>query len=187
MSSKGLSKEFVVDVAVNLFREQGYQNVAMSDIAEVCNVRKASLYHHIESKDALLILSLKKEFNYFLSNIFNHILEDSNKSHKTKVENFIRDITSFLTKNRHGSLLSNVAREDISHIPEAKQIIKQHLNNWKRVIHSIIYPNKPSNAQTEMLAEDIWCTIQGTILLRSITNNTASLKRALAKLAEHAA
>ncbi len=40
--------------AADIFRDKGYHATSMSDIAGAMGIRKASLYHHIISKDALL-------------------------------------------------------------------------------------------------------------------------------------
>lgn len=40
--------------AQTLFAEKGYSATSMADIAEACEVQKATLYHYFESKEALL-------------------------------------------------------------------------------------------------------------------------------------
>ena len=37
-----------------LFAEKGYSSTSMADIAEACEVQKATLYHYFDSKEALL-------------------------------------------------------------------------------------------------------------------------------------
>jgi AcrR family transcriptional regulator len=43
----------ILDQATQLFLERGYAGTSMSAIAEQCGLRKASLYHHFPSKEAL--------------------------------------------------------------------------------------------------------------------------------------
>ncbi len=43
----------ILDVALTLFRTQGYQPVRMSDIAKACGITKPVLYSHFPSKDSL--------------------------------------------------------------------------------------------------------------------------------------
>ena len=41
-------------VAARVFYEKGYDGASMQDIAKAVHLTKASLYHHVESKDRLL-------------------------------------------------------------------------------------------------------------------------------------
>jgi AcrR family transcriptional regulator len=44
----------LLEIATRLFKEKGYHNTSMQDLAEALGVQKASLYYYIESKDELL-------------------------------------------------------------------------------------------------------------------------------------
>lgn len=50
---KKLRKEEIVAEATKLFAERGYEGTSMGDLAERVGLRKASLFHHFESKDVL--------------------------------------------------------------------------------------------------------------------------------------
>jgi AcrR family transcriptional regulator len=55
-SAPGLArprKEEIVDVATPLFAERGYEGTSMNDVAERVGMRKASLFYHFATKDAL--------------------------------------------------------------------------------------------------------------------------------------
>ncbi len=58
-------KTQIVITAAQLFREKGYNAVSMRDLADKMNIRAASLYNHISSKQeilSLIILDIAKEF-----------------------------------------------------------------------------------------------------------------------------
>ena len=44
----------LLEVATRLFREKGFHNTSMQDLADALGVQKASLYYYIESKEELL-------------------------------------------------------------------------------------------------------------------------------------
>ena len=48
-----VNKEDVLREAVQLFAERGYDGFSMGDLAERTNLRKASLFHHFPTKEAL--------------------------------------------------------------------------------------------------------------------------------------
>jgi AcrR family transcriptional regulator len=48
-----LRKEEIIAEATRLFAERGYEGTSMGDLAERVGLRKASLFHHFESKDVL--------------------------------------------------------------------------------------------------------------------------------------
>ncbi|QRP46339.1 TetR/AcrR family transcriptional regulator [Amycolatopsis sp. FDAARGOS 1241] len=49
-----VSEEAVLDTALTLFAERGYHGTALSQIAEVLQIRTPSLYNHMRSKEDLL-------------------------------------------------------------------------------------------------------------------------------------
>ena len=49
------TKKQICDAAMELFKENGYENVSIQDICNVCGVTRGSFYHHYKSKDDLLI------------------------------------------------------------------------------------------------------------------------------------
>jgi TetR/AcrR family transcriptional regulator len=46
-------RDQILDEATRLFAEKGYDGTSMSDLAEGVGLRKASLFHHFESKEQL--------------------------------------------------------------------------------------------------------------------------------------
>ena len=48
------TRQRILDAAYRLFRRKGFARVSMDDIAAETGVTKRTLYHHFESKDALL-------------------------------------------------------------------------------------------------------------------------------------
>lgn len=58
-------KEEIIKTAAKLFKEKGYSAVTMRDLAKAVNIKAASLYNHIDSKQDILktiIISLAEEF-----------------------------------------------------------------------------------------------------------------------------
>jgi AcrR family transcriptional regulator len=54
-ATKADTRERILDVALDLFTEQGFDGTSLREIAERLNVTKAALYYHFESKDDILM------------------------------------------------------------------------------------------------------------------------------------
>ena len=50
----------ILDAAVHLFSEHGYDGVSMRRIAQAAGVSKANIYHHFDSKQALYFAIMRR-------------------------------------------------------------------------------------------------------------------------------
>ena len=67
-------KTEIINVAAKLFKEKGYSAVTMRDIAQAMDIKAASLYNHIKSKQEILILiviDIAEEFTNVMNEIVN--------------------------------------------------------------------------------------------------------------------
>ncbi len=54
-----VNQDDILSAAIRLFNQSGYHATSMSDIARAVNIKKPSLYHHFESKEAILLAILE--------------------------------------------------------------------------------------------------------------------------------
>jgi AcrR family transcriptional regulator len=50
-----MTREDILEAAAQVFRQKGFHGASMSDIAEAVHLQKASLYHHVSSKQEILL------------------------------------------------------------------------------------------------------------------------------------
>lgn len=65
-------KSEIINVAARLFKEKGYSAVTMRDIAQAMDIKAASLYNHIKSKQEILVLiiiEIAEEFTSVIDEI----------------------------------------------------------------------------------------------------------------------
>ena len=55
-----MSKEAILESAASVFRQKGFHGASMVDIAEALGVQKPSLYHHVKSKQEILLALLDR-------------------------------------------------------------------------------------------------------------------------------
>ena len=87
-------KTEIINVAAKLFKEKGYSAITMRDIAQAMDIKAASLYNHIKSKQeilALIIIEIAEEFSNTIAQIV--ISEDTNIQKLEKVIQLHIDIT----------------------------------------------------------------------------------------------
>lgn len=59
----GHDPESVLQAAVQVFTERGYDGTSMADLARALGVTKSAIYHHVSGKEALLAQSLDRALN----------------------------------------------------------------------------------------------------------------------------
>jgi len=67
-----LTKDKIIDAAIDLFSENGYAQTSIRDIGQKAGIKSSSLYYHFESKEAIL--------NYIL-NEYIQVVSDSKHRH----------------------------------------------------------------------------------------------------------
>lgn len=56
----GYDREALLQVAVDVFNQRGYDGTSMEDLAQTLGITKSAIYHHVRSKDDLLRLALDR-------------------------------------------------------------------------------------------------------------------------------
>ena len=55
-----MTREDILEAAAQVFRQKGFHGASMKDIADAVNLQKASLYHHVSSKQEILLSILDR-------------------------------------------------------------------------------------------------------------------------------
>lgn len=72
----------IVSTAAKLFRKKGYNAVSMRDLAQALDIKAASLYNHISSKQeilAIIILEVAENFTEHINSIFSQHINSIEK------------------------------------------------------------------------------------------------------------
>jgi AcrR family transcriptional regulator len=64
-----MTREDILDAAAQVIRQKGYHGASMSDIASAVNLQKASLYHHVSSKQEILLALLERALGMLTEHI----------------------------------------------------------------------------------------------------------------------
>lgn len=64
-----MTRDDVLDAAAQVFRQKGFHGASMSAIADAVNLQKASLYHHVSSKQEILLALLDRALGMLTDHI----------------------------------------------------------------------------------------------------------------------
>jgi TetR/AcrR family transcriptional regulator, cholesterol catabolism regulator len=64
-----MTRDDILDAAAQVFRQKGFHGASMADIAESVQLQKASLYHHVSSKQEILLALLDRALEMLFEQI----------------------------------------------------------------------------------------------------------------------
>ena len=64
-----MTRDDILDAAAQVFRQKGFHGASMADIAGAVNLQKASLYHHVSSKQEILLALLDRALEMLFEQI----------------------------------------------------------------------------------------------------------------------
>jgi len=64
-----MTRDDILDAAAQVFRKKGFHGASMSAIADAVNLQKASLYHHVASKQEILLELLERALSLLTQQI----------------------------------------------------------------------------------------------------------------------
>ena len=92
-----MTREDILEAAAQVFRQKGFHGASMSDIAAAVSLRKASLYHHVSSKQEILLELLERALELLLERI--SLITTQNISADEKLQRMIREYLQILVEN----------------------------------------------------------------------------------------
>lgn len=153
-------KSEIILVSARLFKEKGYSAVTMRDIAQAMNIKAASLYNHIKSKQEILVLiiiELAEEF----TNGMNEIV-DSNSLVVVKIEQVIQLHIDITLRNADALACLN---NDWMHLTddELQYFVKmreEYEENFHKIINKGISTGELKNINQEVVVFSILSTLR---------------------------
>lgn len=98
IAEKGISrKEQIYQTAIQLFKKRGYAASSMRDLAKELDIKAASLYSHIQSKEEILQNICFQVAEDFFKGLVN--IEKNNFTGKTRIQAAIKSHLDVIEKN----------------------------------------------------------------------------------------
>lgn len=92
-----MTRENILQAAAQVFRQKGFHGASMEDIAKAVNLQKPSLYHHVSSKQEILLALLDRALELLLERI--STISNQNIRADEKLGQMIRAYLQILAEN----------------------------------------------------------------------------------------
>lgn len=92
-----MTRDDILDAAAQVFRQRGFHGASMSAIADAVNLQKASLYHHVTSKQEILLALLDRALGMLTEHI--SVIASQSVPADQKLRQMIRAYLSALAEN----------------------------------------------------------------------------------------
>lgn len=150
----------IITIAAQLFKEKGYSAVTMRDIAQAMNIKAASLYNHIKSKQEILVLIIIEIAEEF-TNVMNEIV-NSNDLVLTKIECVIQLHIDITLRNADALACLN---NDWMHLTddELQYFVKMRTEyeaNFRKIISEGVLAGELKNCNQEVVVFSILSTLR---------------------------
>ena len=166
-----------------LFRLKGYHSTSMDEVAEVCKMRKPSLYHHFSSKEALGLAVLARIQERFEQDVFRHAYDEA-LSPKKRMARLSRATEKYFFTGEGGCLVGNFALETIDQDPVFRKFIRYYFDSWASAIAQTLIAVMPRK-EARRLATFYVAEIQGAIMMMRVYQDRGRLRGVLARMNAH--
>lgn len=144
-------KTEIITIAAQLFKEKGYSAVTMRDMAQAMNIKAASLYNHIKSKQEILVLiiiEIAEEFTSTMVQIVN-----SDETTIQKLEKVIQLHIDITLRNPDALACLN---NDWMHLADAElayfiKMREEYETNFRTIIKQGIANKEIKNLNIEVI------------------------------------
>lgn len=153
-------KTEIINCAAKLFKVKGYSAVTMRDIAQELDIKAASLYNHIKSKQEILVLiviEIAEEFTNKMNEIVN-----SNSTTIQKLEKVIQLHIDITIRNPEAIACLN---NDWMHLTDKKltyfiKMREDYEENFRSIIKSGIASKEIKNINSEVIIFSMLSTLR---------------------------
>jgi AcrR family transcriptional regulator len=149
-----MSRETILESAAQVFRQKGFHGASMSDIADVVQLQKASLYHHFSSKQDILLELLNKALELVTIEMSQVMAQNLPTEEKLRLA-----MRSYLkTLSEQGDLVSVMLLEHRSLDPEYRSRHIPHRDRFENMWRDLIQQGVENGV---FACEDVPLTVRG--------------------------
>ncbi|WP_304236802.1 TetR/AcrR family transcriptional regulator [Jiulongibacter sediminis] len=168
------NKEEIIDTALNVFRENGYYNTSMSDLAKACGLQKGSFYHYFDSKEKMMSAVLDKVLSTLKAEVF-LIADDMSISGRDRLQKLMLSIGEIMLQKSGGCIAANTSLETNGQSVIFRDTLKAIFDGWQNALQKIFSSQYPEGT-SKRLAEQTVMEFEGAVMLSQLHGHDQYLK-----------
>ncbi|TAF95662.1 MAG: TetR/AcrR family transcriptional regulator [Cytophagia bacterium] len=182
MPVQKVTREEVIQKSLPVFRQRGYYNTSMTDLAEACGLQKGSFYHYFDSKESLMKEVLGAVSSYFENKIF-AIAYDESLLPVERLQKVLDKQIRAVTNTKGGCLMGNTAIETALLTDEFKPIMEAFFDGYVKAL-AAIYSTQFSAQAANQLAQQAAMEFEGALILVKMSGKEQLLHDAAHRIVE---
>ncbi len=174
------TKEKIVQKALELFHEKGYNHTSMNDIVDLTGVKKGNLYFHYNSKEELAVEVLKEALRDYDSFISSRM---SGATPLARLISMIDAIAAYHVEkgNGRGCIFGNMALESRERDSTLSKFVQSVFEKWESNISALLKSGINSgeimeSGSTERNARVIISQLEGAVMLSRVYSEYGPLR-----------
>jgi AcrR family transcriptional regulator len=179
-----MTRDDILEAAAQVFRQKGFHGASMANIAKAVNLQKPSLYHHVSSKQEILLELLDRALELLLERI--SPIATQNIPAEERLRQMIREYLQILAENtdlsavllfEHRSLES---KQHARHVPNRDKFEAL----WRNVLSDGVRTKRFDCDDVGLIARAIlgmmnwtvtWYRPQGDLTIKQIADQYSDL------------
>jgi TetR/AcrR family transcriptional repressor of nem operon len=180
MPKAKIDRKTLLRNALSVFKLKGYSATSMQDLAQANGLLKGSIYHYVESKEALMIEVLEALHDHYINKVFIKAYDEGMGPLERLEELALRSEEIFMHEEG-GDFFVSIGLETQKSNPSFAWIIKQFFEEWINTLEHL-YAFVVEGDEARDKAELTVSEIEGSVILMRILNDPMYLQRTNRKL-----
>jgi TetR/AcrR family transcriptional repressor of nem operon len=180
MPIQKVDRKSIIKSALTVFKEKGYHNTSMADLAAACGLMKGSFYHYFPSKQALMQEILTALKDHYTDKVFSIAYNDDLKP-ESRVKELAKQSEEIFMEEKGGCFMVSIGLETIHVVDDFTATIKDFFGEWIKAM-KYLYAFYLSEKEAKLQAEVTVAEVEGAVMLMQLMGDKQYLTRTNKKL-----
>lgn len=182
MPKQKIDRSDLLRFALNVFMTKGYYHTSVAEIAEACGLLKGSIYHYIESKEALMTEVLEHLRMHYAQKVFSWAYDEAFEP-EDRLQMLASKAEEIFLDRHYGNFFVNVGMETRNSIASFREPILGFFEEWINAL-TYLYSFVTDEKEARLTAEMVVAEVEGAAMLSQLLEDPEYLKRTNRKIVE---
>lgn len=175
MAKPKIDRRDLLRNSLNVFKSKGYSAASMADVAAANGLLKGSIYHYVESKEALMEEVLKSLKDHYENKVFS-VAHDSSIPPLKRLKQMARTSEEIFLEEEGGDFFVNIGLETKRSHPSFAAIIQSFFQTWLSALEHLFchaYQREDARLKAELTVAEI----EGAVIMMRLLDDPDYLTR----------